>query len=100
MKEATQTVIIDIGAGSTKAGLSGNKYPLIVFPTMLGRPKRQGILEKELYIGDYVILKRGLLNVSQTIERGNILNWHDIEKLLFAVFMRNLESTLRITQFS
>lgn len=69
MKEGAQTVIIDIGAGLSKAGLSGSDYPLTVFPTMLGRPKRQGILEKELYVGDYAMLKRGLLIISHPIER-------------------------------
>ena len=37
----TRSVVIDHGSDTIKAGLSGNKYPDIIFPTIVGYPKQQ-----------------------------------------------------------
>jgi len=77
--------VIDNGSGFCKAGLAGEDAPKSVFPSVVGKPKMQGLLvgtdQREAYVGDEAIYKRGVLNLYNPIERGNVKNWDDMEKI-------------------
>jgi len=78
-------VVIDNGTGLIKAGYSGEEAPKVVFPTICGRPKVQGILvgneKREIFIGQEAYEKRGILSIKNPIEEGQITNWDDMEKV-------------------
>lgn len=63
MGEEIVSLVIDNGSGMVKAGLSGHDAPSTVFPSIVGRPKHQGIMvgmqDKECYVGDEAQSKRG-----------------------------------------
>ena len=40
-----QTVIIDNGSGSIKAGFAGEDAPRAVYPSLVGMPKYQGFIK-------------------------------------------------------
>ena len=48
--------MIDNGSGMCKAGFSGDDAPKAAFPSIVGRPKTDGIIvgmnDKETYVGD------------------------------------------------
>lgn len=97
MEEEVTTVVIDNGSGMIKAGFAGDEAPRSVFPTMVGRPKMPGIMvgldQKDVYVGEEVQIKRGILRVSQPIEYGQVKNWDDMEKVLH----HTLYNELRVT---
>jgi len=55
-EEEAQGVVIDNGSGMCKAGFSGDDSPKAAFPSIVGRPKSDGIIvgmnDKETYVGD------------------------------------------------
>lgn len=63
MGEEVASLVVDNGSGMVKAGLAGNDAPSAVFPSIVGRPKHQGIMvgmqDKECYVGDEAQSKRG-----------------------------------------
>lgn len=77
--------VIDNGSGFCKAGLAGEDAPKSVFPSVVGKPKMQGLLvgtdQREAYVGDEAIYKRGVLNLYHPIEHGLVTNWDDMEKI-------------------
>jgi len=77
--------VIDNGSGFCKAGLAGEDAPKSVFPSVVGKPKMQGLLvgtdQREAYVGDEAIYKRGVLNLYHPIEHGHVTNWDDMEKI-------------------
>ena len=53
--EDRPNIIIDIGTGYAKSGLSGEEGPRPVFPALVGRPKQASAMvgadNKEFYVG-------------------------------------------------
>lgn len=88
-------VVIDNGTGLIKAGFSGEEAPKVIFPTICGRPKVQGILvgneKKEIFIGQEAYEKRGILNLKSPIEEGQVVNWEDMEKVWHHTFYNELK---------
>jgi actin-related protein len=93
--EPEQTLVVDIGSGIIKAGISGEDAPRSIFPSIVGRPKDKnklifGVEHKDVDIGDYAQQYRGILNVSYPIERGIVKNWDDLENILNHTFYLEL----------
>jgi actin len=85
MLEDSQTLVVDNGSGVTKAGFSGEDAPRSIFPSIVGRPKNLNVLIgvecKDEYLGDVAQQNRGLLKISNPIERGIVKDWDLMEKI-------------------
>lgn len=79
------TVILDNGSGHMKAGLSGLEAPSCVFPALVGRPKHSTMMagseDREYFLGEDAMAKRGVLSLSYPVEHGVVKDWKDMEKI-------------------
>merc|ERR1712072_1448827 len=64
-------VVVDNGTGQMKAGFSGDDAPKCVFPSVVGRPRHEGVMVgmgKDALVGDEAQCKRGIMTMkSQSI---------------------------------
>ncbi|KAG0282199.1 actin, partial [Linnemannia gamsii] len=88
MEDKEAAIVIDNGSGMSKAGFAGDDAPSVVFPSIVGNPRHQGMGQS--FVGDEAKSKRGILSLKYPIERGIITNWDDMETIWRHTFDKEL----------
>lgn len=87
-------VVIELSSEYVRIGFAGDDAPARVFPSIVGRPRHQGVMagmgQKDTYVGYDAQDKRDMLTITSPIEHGIVTNWDDAEKLLHHAFYNEL----------
>ncbi|XP_052443188.1 uncharacterized protein LOC127984526 [Carassius gibelio] len=85
MRDYKTPIVLDTGSGLMKAGFADQDLPTTVFPTVIGRPKYEEVMnssvDRELYVGHDAQHMRGVLTLKYPIRNGIVTNWDEMEMI-------------------
>ncbi|XP_064418443.1 uncharacterized protein LOC102352647 isoform X4 [Latimeria chalumnae] len=94
MEALQPAVVIDNGSGLIKIGIAGDSQPRIIHSNMIGRAKAKPMMigagQKDFYIGEEVLPKRGILSIKYPVSNGIVVSWDDMEKIWNHVYTKDL----------
>ncbi|KAJ5077053.1 actin [Anaeramoeba ignava] len=94
MNDEIQVIVIDTGFTNIKAGFAGDDEPKVVFPTIIGKPKKRNemniLSSNEYYVGNEAKAKKEELYLYNMIHSGIIANWDNMEKIWDHTFYNEL----------
>lgn len=89
------TIIVDVGSGLVKAGFGGEDGPRCIFNSLVGTPKKLGLMvgmeQQERYVGDEAVSKLEIMDFNAPIQRGEVVDWDKYETLLHYLFTTELK---------
>ncbi|KAL7388120.1 hypothetical protein ABVT39_007529 [Epinephelus coioides] len=92
MTDYNTPIVLDTGSGLMKAGFADQDLPSVIFPTIIGMPKYEeimnGSVDRETYIGHEAQHMRGVLALKHPIKNGIIRNWDEMEKIWHHTFQQ------------
>ncbi|KAF9421675.1 hypothetical protein HW555_002356 [Spodoptera exigua] len=85
-------VVFDAGSQTFKAGFSGEPSPRAMVPNVVGRFRREGLVDgiPLVYCGAEAIKNRGISNLVYPVKEGLVEDWDEMEKLWHHVFYKGL----------
>lgn len=86
-------IVIDNGTGMIKAGFAGDEAPKSSFPNMIGKPKFNplpGANDKDIYIGEEALEKKGILSLEYPLDHGIVSNWDNMYRIWRHVYDHEL----------
>jgi actin len=91
-----ESIIIDNGTSTCKAGFSEDDMPRVEIPTVLGFPSSQGggsgDDQIDVFVGDEALSKGGILELNRPIEKGEIKDFDIMESIWKHIFYNELLS--------
>uniref|UniRef100_A0A3B4YEJ0 Uncharacterized LOC111649539 n=1 Tax=Seriola lalandi dorsalis TaxID=1841481 RepID=A0A3B4YEJ0_SERLL len=92
MMDFKTPIVLDTGSGLMKAGFADQDHPNIIFPTIIGTPKYEEVMNgntvRDTYIGHEAQHMRGVLALQHPIKNGIIRNWDEMEKIWHHTFQQ------------
>ena len=94
----SESIIIDNGTNTIKAGFSDDDMPRVIIPSVLGRPtSNQGTVADEdkndqldIFVGEEALNKGGTLQLSRPIVKGEITDYDTMELIWKHIFYNEL----------
>mmetsp|Transcript_10537 Transcript_10537/g.15208 ORF Transcript_10537/g.15208 Transcript_10537/m.15208 type:complete len:387 (-) Transcript_10537:240-1400(-) len=90
-------VVCDNGTGFVKTGYSGDNFPSLIFPSMIGRPLMRAEEEfkdvelKDIMVGDECAKYRAMLETSYPVENGIVKDWEGMKHLWDYTFFERMK---------
>jgi actin beta/gamma 1 len=90
-------VVIDNGSSTIKAGFAGEDAPRCQVPNVVGRSRHPGVsgvmmgLETDNFVGEKAVEHRGLLQLTEPVQRGNIVDWDAMQHAWHHTFLSSLQ---------
>jgi len=80
-EEDFAAVVVDSGSGLMKAGFAGDDAPRAVFPSIIGRPRKNAVKtsKQDIFAGDEALCYKTTINYP--IQHGVVQNWDDMRHL-------------------